>query len=492
MRFLLEVFKIFLVVLLQGHIIKAQSHDDILAGRLKDHVSVLASDSLEGRGLGTEGKVLAKKYIADQFNEIGLTAFNDDFFHHFDLRIGLARVPATNIAGYIPGSDPDLKQEYIVIGAHYDHVGYEHHNDERVIFPGADDNASGTAVLIELAAYFASNPQLAGRTIVFVAFDAEESGLLGSERFISDKVIQNTDDIKVMFSLDMVGMYGANGGLDLLGIGTLEGGTELAGKVATMKDVSLNRVSSDIPARTDTRPFGDKGIPSIQAFTGLKSPYHKPEDTYDLLDYDGMARVTLYLQKLVSEISFSKDLAPSRRFARMQRPGSLRASPGIILNTGSSHLIYTDEFFRANSVFAFGTGVFLQMRFGQRNYSLQPELLYDYSGSKSPAGSYRRHSITVPVNLQLIIAGDNRGMFRIYSIAGGYYRYNFAGQDGGVSLDFDNLHPVDEWGINLGLGADIMKVHMAYVWRRGLTDITAGVESGRFIIGHYFTLGYRF
>ena len=487
-----SLFTLLLSLCVLSFSLNAQGFEsDPLAGRLKGHVSILASDSLEGRGLGTGGKIMAKNYIAEQFRSTGLRHFNNDYFQHFDLRIGLARVPATNVVGYLPGSDPGLMDEYILIGAHYDHLGYEYHDGERVIYNGADDNASGVAVLIELAAYFSQNPNLIGRSVIFVAFDAEESGLLGSEIFIDENKVLVRDKIKMMFSLDMVGMYEANSGLELRGIGTLYDGDNLAREIAMAQDIQLRKTTSDIPVRTDTRPFGDIGIPAAQAFTGLESPYHQPGDTYDLLDYDGMAIVTRYLQSLVGEISMMPDLAPSRRFARLQRTYGLRFNPGLLANIGSTNHKFPDEFFDANNVFAFSTGFFLQMQVGQK-FSVQPEILYDYNGSKSPDGSYRRHSLTIPVNLQYYLAGDDSGLVRVYPITGGYFRYNFAGRDGGADLDFDNSHPSSEWGLNLGFGIDIMKVHLAFTWRRGLTDISAMSGIPAFGAGRYLTVGYRF
>ncbi len=469
----------------------AQSPEPSIASRLEKHVAILASDSLEGRGLGTEGKLKARDYIAEHFQSFGLQPVNEDYFQNLDLRIGLARVPGTNVIGYLPGSDAALRGEYIVLGAHYDHLGYEYQNDERVIYPGADDNASGTAVLIEMARYFSKNQETIGRSIIFIAFDAEESGLMGSQKFIGDNEVFDTEDIKTMFSLDMVGMYEANNGLNLLGIGTLDGGDVLAREVAEAEGIRLKRTTDDIEPRTDTRPFGNEGIPAIAAFTGTKSPYHKPEDTYDLLDYEGMARITEYLQALVTKMSVLPELSPSHRFARLQQPYALRFNAGVLGHIGGTHHRYPDEFFRANNVFAFSAGLFIQMHVG-RTFSLQPEILYDYNGSQSAEGTYRRHSITFPVNLNYYIAGNPGGMFRAYPIAGGYFRFNMAGKDGDADLNFDTLHPGQEWGINAGFGLEIMKVHVAYIWQRGLTNISAIPDTNMFNIGRYLKIGYSF
>ncbi len=481
-----------LVLLFSCLAIPLQSQDlTVIADQLRKHVSILASDSLEGRGLGTDGKILAKQYIAEQFRSAGLEPYGDDYFQHFDLRIGLARVPASNVIGYLPGSDPELGDEYIVIGAHYDHLGYEYRGNDRVIFPGADDNASGTAVLIELARYFSGQRDNLGRSIIFIAFDAEESGLLGAERFISDNKIVDNENIKLMFSLDMVGMYRANEGLELIGMGTFENGVDLAREVASRTGLEVSKLTADVAPRTDTWPFGEAGIPAVHVFTGTRSPYHKPEDTWDLLDYEGMALITSYMTELVLNTSITNILHPTRRFERLLRPYGLRISPGIITNIGRSNHVYPDEFFNASGVFAFSTGFFLKFQFG-RKFSLQPELLYDYNGSQSPAGTYRRHSVTVPLNLHLYIAGDSGGFVKAYPIMGGYYRYHLAGKDGGTSLNFDNQHPSGEWGINLGFGLEILRVQVAYTLRRGLTDLTANPGSGSFANVSYFTMGYKF
>lgn len=465
--------------------------DRSLAERLKDHVTVLASDSLEGRGLGTRGKVIAKNYIAGHFRSFGLIPVDGDYFQQFEMRVGLAWVQGSNVIGYLKGADPDLQSEFIVIGAHYDHLGYEYKNGQRIIYPGADDNASGTASLIELARYFSQNREKMGRSIIFIAFDAEESGLIGSEKFLNMSEAFGKNNIKAMFSLDMVGMYGVHSGLNMKGMGAVDGGVEMAERLAEEYNINLKNTSVEMEYRTDTRPFGDLGIPAIHASTGLESPYHKPEDTHGLLDYDGMAEVTGYLKALVTGMSLEPELNPSSRFVALQGPYALRFDAGIIAHTGSSHHSYADEFFRADNVFAFSAGMFMQLHIGQR-FSVQPEILYDLNGSKSAGGTFRRHSLMVPLNLNMNLVNEAAGMIRLYSITGGYYRYNLSGKHGGAGLDFNNIDPRQEWGINLGFGADIMDVQVNYVWRRGLTDIFPGSASGVFESGHYISMGYKF
>jgi aminopeptidase YwaD len=463
--------------------------DVSLADRLKSHVEFLASDSLEGRGLGTRGKILAKNYIADQFREIGLVPAGEEYFHHFQARIGNAWVPATNVVGYIEGSSEELRSEYIVIGAHYDHLGYVYRNGERVIFPGADDNASGTAAMIEMARYISQNTGQTGRSIIFIAFDAEESGLIGAQKFIEETNMFDVQNIRAMFSLDMVGMYNAYQGLDLTGIGGVDSGVRLAERVAEEFGINLKNRSAETPFATDTQPFGRIGIPAIHAFTGTESPYHKPGDTYDLLDYEGMSMVTGFLQELVMQLSSQPEINPSRRFLALQKSRALRFNYGILLNTGGNHHRYNDEFYRANSIVSFGTGLFLQIHVGE-TYTFQPEIIYEYFGSRSDAGNIRMQSLTVPLNLQFNLLRGTYGMIRFYPFAGGFVRFNFSGKVAGENSDF--VYPNREWGTNIGIGGDNMKVHFGYTWRRGLTNIFPDSASEVYNSGHFFTLGYRF
>jgi aminopeptidase YwaD len=464
------------------------SPDTTLAERLRSHVEILASDSLEGRGLGTRGKVIAKNYIADHFREIGLAPAGEDYFQHFQARISNAWVPATNVVGYIEGSSEELKSEYIVIGAHYDHLGYELRNGQKVIYPGADDNASGTAAMIEMARYFSQNSGQTGRSIIFIAFDAEESGLIGAQKFIEESGMFDVANIRVMFSLDMVGMYSSYSGLDLTGIGSVENGANLAEMVAEESGINLKNRSAETPFATDTKPFGNIGIPAAHAFTGTDSPYHKPGDAYDLLDYEGMALVTGFLQELVIELSSQPEINPSRRFLALQKPRALRFHKGILLNTGGNHHRYDDEFYRANNLFSLGTGLFLQIHVGE-TYTFQPELIYEYYGSRSADGNVRMQSLTLPVNFQMNLLQGTYGMIRFYPFAGGYVRFNLSGEAAGENSGF--IYPDREWGANLGIGGDYMKVHFGYTWRRGLTNISSDPASSVYNSGHFFTIGYR-
>jgi aminopeptidase YwaD len=499
---------LFLPAILQSQNIEKSALESLL----EIHVAVLASDSLEGRGLGTEGKIKAKRYIAVHFREFGLLPIGDDYFQHFDLRFQLVNVPGTNVVGYLPGSDPALKDEYIVIGAHYDHLGYDYEDEEKIIYYGADDNASGTAVLIEMARHFSKNPDAIGRSIIFIAFDAEESGLIGAYSFLNEIGLSeriNTpcallpapsslkengalypEKIRMMFSLDMVGMLKANRSLHLRGIGSLENGEEIAKELATTHNIRVTQTASFIPMFTDTKPFGEAGIPAAHAFTGMKSPYHKPEDTFEKLDYQGMAKITRYLNALITELSKAETLRPSSEFLVRQQPKLFHVKFGVITHLGASFHRYPDEFYRAKSLFAAGFGALFQVQLG-KNITAQPELLYDYEGSEFEEGNFRRHSILIPLNLQFSLTDERRDGVRFYPFAGGYFRHSFWGEDFLGGANFKDNYNHQEFGITLGFGLDGAMGHVGYTWRGGLTNISKTGDQKFFFNGNYFTLGFK-
>ena len=467
-------------------------HGHDLPENLKTHVRILASDSLQGRGLGTQGTLLAKDYIIEQFKDVGIAPLDGVYEQAFSFRSGAAWIAATNIVGVIQGSDPNLSNEYIVIGAHYDHLGYDKKNGEKTIFPGADDNASGVAAIIEIGRYFAQNPELLGRSLLVVAFDAEESGLHGSRYFVEHAPVV-LSDIKLMFSFDMVGMYETNGGVHLNGLGSLIGGRELVKEIATNTETNIRGTVREISQNTDTAPFGDKGIPAIHVFTGTKSPYHKPEDQFHLLDYEGMAIIVRFKKELLFELSQEPELVPvpSLETRPAVRTGLSATTFGLILNNGRGFHRYQDEFFRANSIYNGAAGLYMQVPISNF-FTLQQELLYDFNGSEALEGRFRRHSVTLPLNVQLGTPRSLMQEIRLYFFVGGYYRFNFAGNYAGESLNFEESYHQNEWGYSTGIGIELFQFHVGYTLRRGRTNILKSENSVILDSNAYFTLGYRF
>ena len=263
---------------------------------LREHTSELSSAEFQGRGLGTDGINLASQYIAEQFRAAGLQTLNGTYNQEWSQSVaGKGNVKMANIVGMIPGVNRSLSGEPVIIGAHYDHLGIDTQSGRH--FPGADDNAAGIAVLIEVASQLARafTPQ---RPILFVAFSGEESGLLGSQYFVDNPPSGfESRDFYAMINLDTVGRLN---GRDLQVFAT-----DSAYEWPFMAQgigftIGLN---STFPANTiassDHVSFLNAGIPAIHLFGGVHEDYHQLSDNADKLDLAGMADVALWLEEAV-------------------------------------------------------------------------------------------------------------------------------------------------------------------------------------------------
>ena len=213
------------------------------------------------------------------------------------LRVDLQEVEVrtANVIGVVPGHDPARSTEAVVVGAHYDHLG----RSGGVVYPGADDNASGTAVVLELARTFASAGGTA-RTLVFVLFSGEELGLLGSRHYIRNPTVPIERTV-AMINLDMVGRLGDRP----LGVGGVATG---GGLKTVMEDagrqVGLALADRDAPGgASDHAPFYGAGVPVLFFHTGAHPDYHRPTDTADKIDADGLARVAAVAARVVEDVA---------------------------------------------------------------------------------------------------------------------------------------------------------------------------------------------
>ena len=226
------------------------------------------------------------------------------------IRTDLKRIysPTENVTGMIPGTDPKRKDQYIVIGAHYDHLGRgggsnsRYEGKEPAIHHGADDNASGTAALIELARYFARHPQ--PRSILLVAFAGEEMGLLGSGHWVKNPPVP-LDSVVAMINLDMVGRLRENK-LNVQGIGTSPIWEPLLDSLANRENFRLAK-GKDGYGPSDHASFYAKHIPVLFFFTGLHDDYHRPSDTWDKINYGGMARILKLVEDVVTAVALRQE-----------------------------------------------------------------------------------------------------------------------------------------------------------------------------------------
>ena len=197
-------------------------------------------------------------------------------------------IPVKNVLGVIPGSGPQA-EETVVIGAHYDHLGLGNPGrGEGEIHNGADDNASGTMVLLELARRFAQRENAPARRLVFIAFTAEEKGLLGSAHYVNNPPFPLSSTVG-MVNFDMVGRM-KNNELYVNGVGTAAPFSSWLAEDNSRSGFSLQEVPGG-KGPSDHASFCHQGIPVIHFFTGLHAEYHRPSDDFELLDYDGMGRL---------------------------------------------------------------------------------------------------------------------------------------------------------------------------------------------------------
>lgn len=209
----------------------------------------------------------------------------------------------SNIIGMIPGSDPSLSGEYVVIGAHYDHLGMGDENSlaastAPAIHHGADDNASGTAGMLELASRFSEKPTR--RSILVMGFSGEEKGLLGSKHWVSSPTVP-LKNIAAMINLDMIGRL-TKQKLNIQGVGTSPVWPALidSAKVGTQFTIST---TADGFGPSDHSSFTAKSIPVLFFFTGLHSDYHRPTDTYDKINADGQASIVSMVENIVRRVA---------------------------------------------------------------------------------------------------------------------------------------------------------------------------------------------
>lgn len=211
-----------------------------------------------------------------------------------------------NVYGILNGTHPELSKEYIVVGAHYDHLGFggqgssSRRQDTTGVHNGADDNASGVAVMLELASKIKRRQHELGRSFVFVAFGAEEMGLLGSKHFVNNMPM---DPLKIvaMINLDMVGRFDTSKGLQIGGIGTSIEADSLV-RLSNRDGIKL-RLSNEGSGPSDHSSFYGKNIPVFFITTGAHLEYHTPEDDADRINYKGLSVVEKLTENLLISIA---------------------------------------------------------------------------------------------------------------------------------------------------------------------------------------------
>ena len=282
--------------------------------RMKADVEWLAGPEREGRGAGSRGLDAAANHIAERFERLGLsplapgTRGDDRYFQPFTMtgETG-ALLPARNVIGVLPGTNPALNGQALIVSAHYDHLGLGW-PDARAgakgkLHPGADDNASGVAVMLEMARLMAdAKPE---RSVIFAAFAGEEAGLVGARHYVRTAQAPGAPFALsghiADLNIDTVGRL-ADGKVTIFGTGSAREMPFIFMGAGAVTGVPVQPVAQEINA-SDHTAFVEAGIPAVQLFASTAGDYHRPSDTADKIDYAGLGKVAAILKEAVDYLA---------------------------------------------------------------------------------------------------------------------------------------------------------------------------------------------
>ena len=282
--------------------------------RMKADIDWLAAPEREGRGAGSRGLDAAARYVAERFERLGLvplsaSAQSDDrYFQPFSMTgENDAPVPTKNVIGVLPGTNSALNGQALVISAHYDHLGFgwpdARGGAKGQLHPGADDNASGVAVMLELARLMANaRPE---RSVIFAAFAAEEAGLQGARHYVRSAQAPGAayplSGVIADLNLDMVGRL-ADGKVTIFGAGSARELPFIFMGAGAVTGVPVQSVAQEINA-SDHTAFVEAGVPAVQVFASQAGDYHRPSDTPDKIDETGLGKVAAVLKEAVDYLA---------------------------------------------------------------------------------------------------------------------------------------------------------------------------------------------
>lgn len=292
---------------------RAMAFESIISRDLKRHAFYLAEDSFEGREAGTRGGYAAGAYLVRELARHNLQPAGEGGTYFQTFGNGYR-----NLLAILPGTDERLKHEVVVVGAHYDHVGYGNSSNSYgptgYIHNGADDNASGTSALLELVEAFQQFPTR--RTILFALWDAEEKGLLGSKHWIEQPTLP-LSRVKFAINMDMVGKLRDNK-LEITGSRSSWGLRKLVAR-HNQQDLVVD-FTWEIQENSDHYPFFARSIPILMPHTGLHNDYHRPSDDSEKLNPEGMQRVVRFTFGLVEDLANADELPGFRAAAKRETP----------------------------------------------------------------------------------------------------------------------------------------------------------------------------
>jgi Zn-dependent M28 family amino/carboxypeptidase len=296
----------------------SRSEGAINASLIARHVNVIAHDSMMGRATPSRGLEMTASYVAAQFKRLGLRPGGDSgtFIQRYLLEPAGRRVngsgsdgpdlsSAPNAVGILPGTDPVLRDEFVVISAHMDHVGMSGGGGSRdSIWNGADDNASGTAGVLALAEAFAQSPPR--RSMIFLAVSGEERGLLGSAWFTESPPVP-IERLVANINIDMIGRNWKDS-IVVIGVEHSDLGATVAQVAAAHPEIGVAPLSDPWPrenffVRSDHYNFARRGVPALFFFNGVHTDYHQPSDSPDRIDTEKEARVVRLIYHVAAAVA---------------------------------------------------------------------------------------------------------------------------------------------------------------------------------------------
>lgn len=299
-------------------------------------VTYLAHDSLEGREVGTKGELIAAEYIAARMKENGLLPKGNEgsYFQIFTRKmkahphdtVGTGdKIEGRNVLGYIDNH----AEKTLVIGAHYDHLGYGEEgslaDSAGQIHNGADDNASGVAAMLGLAR------KLKGKklrtNVLFIAFTGEEKGLWGSNYFVKNATVP-TSEMAYMINMDMVGRLDSNNRLAIYGIGTSPLFRPILDSCNTFGFQS--KFDSSGVGPSDHTSFYLENVPVLHFFTGQHKDYHKPTDDTEFINFEGIEKVADYIEKVVMSLNKYDSIPFTKTKEKSEKARAFKVTLGVI------------------------------------------------------------------------------------------------------------------------------------------------------------------
>ena len=306
---------------------------------IAEDVTFLASDALEGRQTGTKGEKEAATYIENRFKQLGLQpkgtpgflqtfSFKPKTNPHDEVKFdvnGDGTITGNNVIGFLDNN----AENTIIIGAHFDHLGFGgegslYRDAIKAIHNGADDNASGVSVLLNLAAKLITKNT--GNNYLFMAFSGEEMGLLGSNYFVKNPTI-DIKKVSYMINMDMVGRMKKDSTLAVYGTGT----SPIFKQVLKSHNNSFKLIQQESGVGpSDHTSFYLADIPVLHFFTGQHEDYHKPSDDSEKLNYDGMKLISEYIFNIISDFDDNGKLAFRKTVNESESTPRFKVGLGVI------------------------------------------------------------------------------------------------------------------------------------------------------------------